>query len=410
MGYLFSFAMKNLLRYKRRTLLTFLVLSVGVAMYIWFACLLEGFSRQSFENIINFDTGHFKIRSAQFDEDDALAVTNMLPAEKIPHVEASLRSKKFVTGFTRRILFTGEADNSIDALPVVITGLDPNTDGKVFSLLSLLESGTLDTNGAVLGSGLAKDLGLKKGDMVYLTFRRQRGQLDSVALPITEVIRSSDPTVNSAMVYIGLAKARQLLGTKDVTEIAVKTTDMNKYKTFGRDLEKSLSGVKVFSWYQLAKDVLAIAQAKEGGSFVMVMFLVIIALVGIVNTMLMSVYEKRQEIGTLKALGMTDGDVRKVFLIEGGLIGVMGCLAGLVLGTLANLYFVEVGWDISAMLGGMDNIKMGYQVTGVVKSVWLVAPYFQALLFSVLASVLASYLPARKTTEMQPAECLRTVQ
>ncbi|MCK5219196.1 FtsX-like permease family protein, partial [bacterium] len=87
---------------------------------------------------------------------------------------------------------------------------------------------------------------------------------------------------------------------------------------------------------------------------IFLLMIMVIAVVGIVNTMLMSVYEKKTEIGTMKALGFTDQEVSNLFLVEGFLIGLAGGLMGLILGTLFNSWFYFVGMDITAMMGDQD--------------------------------------------------------
>ena len=140
---------------------------------------------------------------------------------------------------------------------------------------------------------------------------------------------------------------------------------------------------------------------------IFLLMIMVIAVVGIVNTMLMSVYEKKAEIGTMKALGFTDQEVSNLFLFEGFLIGLAGGLMGLILGTLFNSWFYFVGMDITAMMGGQD---IGMPIMGVVRSVWTIGAYFNAMLFATIASIAASYYPAKKVTKMEAMECLRTVQ
>jgi len=108
----------------------------------------------------------------------------------------------------------------------------------------------------------------------------------------------------------------------------------------------------------------------------------------------------------MKALGFTDRQVQRLFLVEGALIGVAGGLMGLVLGTLFNSYFAFVGFNMD-LFGDQD---IGMPIMGNVKSVWLAGAYAKAMLFTLAASLVASYYPARKVTKMEAMECLRTVQ
>lgn len=403
--YLFKLALKNLMRARRRTILTFLVLSFGVGLYVVMASLMDGFDRSSNHNIINFETGHFKLRAADFDEDRPFDLKNTT-------VDPALQARAklpFVTGASPRLNFTAELDNGQDATPVVAVGLNPQADAGVFTLQDFVSRGRLEPGGMLVGRNLAESLKLAVGDTAYLTFRDPQGMLTSSELRISGLVDSANPMVNHGMLFLMLDEAQAMLNTDRVTEIALKTDDEKKYQAYGAALRQALPGVRLEDWKQLGEDYAALSATKRKGQSMLLLFILVIALVGVVNTILMSVYEKKTEIGTLMALGLRARDVRNLFLWEGMLIGVFGGLVGLILGALGNLYFAVVGMDITAMMGS-DNQNIGFQVMGVVKSGWVWGAYLRVLILAVVASVLASWYPAQKVTRMQPMECLRTVQ
>ena len=130
---------------------------------------------------------------------------------------------------------------------------------------------------------------------------------------------------------------------------------------------------------------------------------------GITNTVLMSVLEKRREIGTLKAMGMTDREIEYLFLAEGLIIGVFGCILGVVLGEALNSYFVIVGMDFMKFFKE-SNSNMGINLIGPAKSMWTLTPVIRSFIICVMASLLSSYIPAKKTLKLQAAEALRVTQ
>lgn len=405
MKLIWDMALKNLLRYKRRTALTFLILAVGIAIYIMFTSLLKGFDNQSTENQIQFETGDFKIHSAAYDPDRPYALENNIADPD--NILKVVVSKRYVRAATKRVLFSADLDNTVVSTPVIATGVDPEGENAVFQFTNFLVSGQLRNGGAVIGKSLAKDMNADVGDSVYLTFRNAQGTFDSVDLEITGIIVAPNPVVNNSTVFITLSDARKYLNTANVTEIVLKTENYRNYRTYEPDLKSGLPGYKIESWKKIADELMAVGQTKSKAMNLILFFVGIIAAVGIVNTMLMSVYEKRREIGTLKALGMIDRDVRRLFVFEGFLVGMAGSTAGVLLGVLLNIYFVVVGLDLTSMVG---NVDIGYRVMGVVKSVWDIQSMVGAFMAGVIISVIASYYPANKTVKMQAMECLRTVQ
>ncbi len=408
MKFLLLFAVKSVLKHKRRTILTFTVLSVGIAFYIVMVGMVEGYKKQSIENFINFDTAHLQVRTTNFSEDTPSARENYFDPEPVLDV---LRNKPYVTASAVRIRFSAEADNGRDSTPCLVVGVDPANDPKVFNLTNYLTSGGFRKGGAVVGSGLAQDFGLEIGDEIYITFRNGQDTIDSVGVSVTGIVSTGDPIVNNSTLYVPLDDARRYLNTPNVTQIAVKTDNLRKDRGYRADLVKSLPGLDVVSWRKLSESIVAASQADTVTTYIFVVFILIIALVGIINTMLMSVYEKTQEIGTLKAMGMEDGDVLKLFMMEGTIIGLAGGLAGVMLGVLVNWYFVSFGYDMTAMMGQEnENMMAAYRLMGVLYSTWDIPSIIAAVVMSIATSLGASYFPAKKATRLEPVECLRTIQ
>ncbi len=404
MMYLFKLAFKNILRSKIRTMLTFLILSFGVALYILLACLMAGFDKVSIKNVIDFETGHYKLRSPGFDEDHPYDLKNYLGNSQA--LKARVLKLGFVQGAAERVQFLAELDNSIDSAPVVAVGIGPQ-DNQVFSLEQYIIEGRLEPGGLLMGKSLAQDMGLQKDDLVYLTFRDQQGMYTSTEMLITGIVNSANPQVNNSMVFMNLEDAQQQLNTTQVTDITLKTDAFFKVKEYEPQIKAAAPNIKVYSWKKLSEDFTAMMTMKRKFQGIFLLMIMVIAVVGIVNTMLMSVYEKKTEIGTMKALGFTDQEVSNLFLVEGFLIGLAGGLMGLILGTLFNSWFYFVGMDITAMMGDQD---IGMPIMGVVRSAWIADAYIKALLFATIASIAASYYPAKKVTKMEAMECLRTVQ
>jgi putative ABC transport system permease protein len=408
MKYFFKLAFANIVKARLRTILTFMIITFAIAMFVFFEGLLAGFINLSVDNLIGFETGHFKIRSENYDENSPFVISNFIAGYE--ELYPVLEEKPYIKGFTERIYFLAEIDNAIDALAVMAVGINPETDYSVFTLSNFIEEGELIEGGALIGKNLADDMNLQIGDWVYLTFRDADGMFNSVETTINGIVNSADPYVNSSTVFITIDEAKTVLNTDSVSEIAIRTDNPHRVKRYGVDLQKSLPDhVNLFDWHYLGADVIAFMETDAMSAYVMVFFIVIIGMVGIVNTMLMSVYEKKREIGMLKALGMTDGEVRGLFVLEGAIIGMFGGLFGIILGSLVNWYFVVNGMDIQAMMGG-QTLDIGYRVMGVVKSEWNFPSMIGAFLFCIIASALASLYPASKTVKMQPMECLRVNQ
>ncbi len=127
----------------------------------------------SFKNLIDFETGHLKLRHPQFDEDNPLKLTHLIPHSE--GIETELDGLPYVVSHASRLIFQAECDNGQDTIPVAAFGIDKKNDSRVFTLFDFLEAGELKPGGALMGSNLASDLALSIGDFCYLTFRNDAG-------------------------------------------------------------------------------------------------------------------------------------------------------------------------------------------------------------------------------------------
>src|SRR5690606_24259833 len=110
----------------------------------------------------------------------------------------------------------------------------------------------------------------------------------------------------------------------------------------------------VYTWEELASDYMAMAGTKRGGTSIILLLVFVIAAVGISNTMLMVIFERTKEMGTLRAIGMRNRDIGLMFLVEAGGIGFIGSVAGLAFGSIMNFFMVQFGVDFGWMLREMD--------------------------------------------------------
>ena len=131
----------------------------------------------------------------------------------------------------------------------------------------------------------------------------------------------------------------------------------------------------------------------------------IISTIGIVNTVLLASLERVREIGLFKALGLTENGIVRLFVYEGIGLGLIGGLIGVVLATATNYYLVNFGYSLKAFVGDMAG-DLGFPTTDRLYGAWNWLTVFWALIFSILVSLVASYLPARKAARLDAVEAL----
>ncbi|MGB7055557.1 MAG: FtsX-like permease family protein, partial [bacterium] len=163
---------------------------------------------------------------------------------------------------------------------------------------------------------------------------------------------------------------------------------------------------EVLTWKEMNAAIFEISGFKRAGQFMIGLVVVIIAAVGIINTMLMAVMERIPEIGTLKAMGFNNSGIVRMFIYEGGIIGAFGSLLGCLIGLLISIYLVHVGLDFSSVF---ENLDIVYPMKFIIKGEIDYVNLLYVFLFGIFVSVIVTLWPVRKATKLEPVDALRHV-
>ena len=418
--FLLRLAWRNLSRHRRRTAITTAALAFGVAVLIFMDSMLGGIDQESQRNLVWYETGSGRIVTrAQFEDLDQVALKHEL-VDYRPLTQA-LSAQGIAN--TPRIGFVGELFFGEGSLPIRLIGIDPITDQEVFRLRDALVPGgdylEAGIPGLILGAWMTDDLGLSVGDFVEVRTRTRHGAMQVLELELVGILLSPNPTVNRGVGYMPLDVAQYDLEMEGVTEIALGALPAGlgrpiavpagaflsrAIERLNADLGTRFPDLVAVGWPRLARDYLALMESKSSSSGMLLFLIFIIAAVGISNTMLIAVYERIREFGMMRALGMDDASIRATMVFEAGIIGLLGSLAGLLLGAAATFWLVNWGLDLSGFYG---DVSIGYRVTGVFRGAWNPAIMVTALVFGVLAAMAISLLPARRALRLDVVQCLR---
>jgi len=418
---LIKMGIRNIFRSKKRTLITLSAISIGLALLIIGLSLMNGIDKQSINNIIRSQTSHIKIFKKGYKEKRDEFPMNLTISENSP-IFSFLEKLKTVLAVEKRVIFAGSLIKDNDELPCIGVGIDVLKDPKVFNIKESIISGGWLQEGkeqVLIGENFAQDMGLSVGD--YVTVRMvtskegEQFSWNAADLEIRGIFDTKNPAVDSGYIFIPLHFAQESLSlNSEITEIVVRLRSDSK-AILNESLDKidEINRIKnleleVCSWKELAGDFLAISKIKSKSTSIIVLIMLFIASMGIVNTMLMAVLERTREIGMLKALGMNRLDIVKLFLIEGGFIGVLGSLLSCLIGGLGSWYLEVYGWSIESMGKIAKQISQAaYPVKDVFYSDLTASVLILTFLLGTAISIIASLYPAIKASKMNAVDALR---
>ncbi len=414
---LIKMAVRNVFRNRRRSIITVAAIAAGIFTLVVVRGMLDGVGRQSELNLINMQYGHFQVFKKGYYEDPSAGLDDSItdPAAviadlaKIPHVEAEVP----------RLAVPSLVNFNGDDFPCLAIGIDLARDEDVFKLAPAIVpgEGSYLTPGphCMIGQRMARTLGAKTGDSIIWQARAlgsgEGGAIQAVYLQIQAVLSTGNPAIDGAVVFIPLDYMRQsLLAGPRATSIAVRADDVRRLNQVVSAASALLAplGLEIKTWQDLGQSFLELHRVKKTANAIMLGVFLFIVAVGIVNTMLMATYERIREIGMFMALGIKKGEIRRLFLIEGAALGLIGSLIGVILASPLMWAAQTYGIPISFFTGGAD-VDIGYPIRGVMYGEISASLVITAIAVGIALSMLATILPAWRASNLNPTEALRHV-
>ena len=408
-------AWRNVGRNRRRSLLCAGVVVVGFAGI----ALAGGFMAQSLEGLregtIRSGMGHlqFAARGA-FDGGAGAAAEPLI--DDAAAIEAALRSDPEVVEVLPRLDFVGLLTNGARSVPTLGTGLDPAGEARVMDQPKSLAAGRWladrDERAVVLGAGLAKSLGLEVGDGATLLATTADGTLNAIDATVVGLADLPIKELDDRYLAASLGLASDLLMTQGrVSRLVVVLRDHRDAAAARPRLLAAIGGAAVAggpggaiearTWEELAQFYRQVRTLYLGIFGFMGAVLVAVVLLATANTMLMAATERTREIGTLRALGTRPGAVGRLFLAEGVLLAIAGCVAGAALSLVVRLALNHSGLTLPPPPGATHGSTLFVKFYG--------AAYAAGLVAMLATLALASWFPARRATRMSIVEALTHV-
>ncbi|ATB31185.1 ABC transporter permease [Melittangium boletus] len=416
MSSLSSLAARNVARNLRRSLVTLASVLLGVTAVLVLEGFIGGFLRLIVDDVVLGKTGALQVHTTGYMESsDALLLEPNIPYDE--SLLARIRAVPGVKGVTGRIQFSGLVSNGVSQTMFVGRGLDLATEAQAVPRtgFDVLPGGRMltveDHAQAIVGGELAHAFhavasGTKSGtevDRVTLASSSPRGRANSLDVAVAGLSVSGLPHENKSVVTVPLPLAQELVGLEGrVTELAVAVDDLDRLDSIAASLRVLLGpGYEVHTWRQLQPFVGDTLQRMRFVMGLIGLILFVIILTGILNTTLMSVFERVREIGTLLAVGMRQRQVLVLFLWEAALIGVMGAVGGVGVGWALVRAIAARGVPMAMVLNTGSNSLLRPELR----------PSFVLLTFgvAVVGALAAAAWPAWKASRLRPVEALRSV-
>jgi ABC-type lipoprotein release transport system permease subunit len=404
-----TLAWRNLWRHRRRTVIVVVAIGGTLAMMMWYDGLVAGFNDAIYGNAIKVLGGNIQIHGPGYSAEVNQA--GLLPLVNDQALVQTAEAQPQVLSAARRISTSGMATTREGAFGVTIVGVEPDKELPVSLVAQKVSAGRYlapnDQDMVYIGQGLATAMSVGVGDRFTLAGQAAHQQMRSRTMTVAGIYNIGMSDIEKQTLYVTLGEAQDLYGLNgQVTEIAISLKRIGDEPAVMNALRPGLGGDEITSWQTSFPELQQALATKGGAMNVFSIIIVAIVGIGILNLLLMAIYERTREIGVLAALGLKPYQISILFLLEGALMGLVGVAAGVVLGLLINVVLGQVGLDFGSLSSATTYTAL---ISGKVYPTLGVDKLLQRSLTVVIITTLAALYPAYEASQREPAEALHYV-
>ncbi len=400
-----SVALRNVLRSRRRSLITTGAMAFAGMIMIFYASFLEGFLHSMERNAVGMDLGDIQIHAVGYREDPDLYKR----IEKAADLMNQLRAQDFRV--SARLYGFGLAAAGSASSGVWLRGVDLRNESTVTQIHKHTLSGTwlegTDPKGVVIGRKLARTLDVKVGDDLVIVSQATDGSIANDLYTVRGILKSIGEEVDRSGLFMVDRTFRDLMVLPEgVHEIAIMRQDRTAdLQHAARQVTALSTGLSVMDWQELQPVLARVLDITDASLFIMLLIAYTAIAMVVLNAMLMSVFERIRELGVMKAIGLSPWQVAALIFTEAMIQAAAACVLSIAFGVPFSLYYQTHGIDLSARAstGTLGGVALDPVLYTRVTPESVVTP----LLFLLGIAALAVIYPAIKAAVIRPAEALR---
>lgn len=378
-------ALKQLRAKWKQSTLAILSVSVGVMILICALSLTNGFEKDLVDKILGTNP-HLSVESALSDriQNYGQIISQIQKIENVKSVTPTIKGQALL-------------NSGIEVKGILVYGVDPKLEDKAGQWKKYLISGALsetDQTGIVLGSELARKMSLGVGDSIQLV----TGVGVITPLTVTGIFQAEFYEIDVRVAFINLVQAQNIYKLPQaINTVSVKLNDPFQADKISDKIMDNFSTLNSRSWLKDNKGLLAAMATEKKVIFIVMMFIIIVAMLGIANLLVMIVIEKTMEISILRAIGASKRNISLIFLYQGIFIGLSGIISGCILGYLGSLLLSKYPISLPSDVYIIGNLPISMQTQDFV--------FVSVSAF--IVCLLASIVPARRAVKLKPIETIR---
>ena len=409
-------SLRNLARYRTRTAITIIAVLVSVLVSTIVDGFVRGISNVSTLNLLLYESsevsvykkGYFEKRE-EYNNDHLINADELKSASKLFEKEKLPYAPRFKAAAD--IIYYSEDEDAEFDINAVLVGVDEEKDKDVFEVYKSISDGEWLGNyeGVVVGLKIAEKLKLSVGSLITISTTGAEGFMETFEEEVIGIVNTEDPVVNSSQIFMRLSDLDDyLLLDGAVSEIEVSDGKVAVASaSFAKRASSLLANTELEAYYyqDVNDGLMAVMNGDKGGAYIVLIFLFIIAIAGISNTMIMAALERQKESAMLRALGFSRGSVVSLFVYEGIITGVIGAAIGILLSVIVLYPMSRFGIDFTGLF--TEDIDYGYRMPLIIRPGLYWQTFVIVPLLAIVLSALSAFIPVSRMGREEIAELFR---
>jgi len=402
-------AWRNIVRNKRRSTLTISAVGFGLGALIFLWAFVDGAHFQMIENYTSLLCGHIQIHEKGYRQNPKLE----LYIENSNKIIAQIKKIPFIKAITKRIKTAALISSAESSAGVTILGIEPDKEKLVSTISRHISSGKMfnkdDDKTIIIGDDLAKNLNVSLGEKIVIMSQALDGSIAAGAYKLAGILNTGVDEIDKGIALITHKAAEELFYMNDKTsEIAIRLKSAEHVKVVSEQIKKNLKmepDLEVLTWEEISPMLQQWIEFDKGFIMVIVFVVIIVVGIGILNTVLMGVLERKREFGILLAIGCHRREIVCMVAWESIFLGIIGTILGLLLGITISLYFSNVGIDLRLFANALNS----FYIDSFIYPKLMVTHIFFSICSVLITSVSVSIYPAFHAANLNPIEAIRSV-
>jgi putative ABC transport system permease protein len=403
---IFKIAFKNVWRNKVRSLIVIVAIILGLTGGILTTSIITGMVDQKVRAEITNEISHIQVHNPAYLKNYESEFMIAHP-DSISTLISKLPGVRAVSSHTR---ITGMAASSNAAAGIQIVGVDPVAEKKVSGLYtSIPDSGGgyftgIRKNSIVIGRKLADKLKIRLKSKMVIRYQNNDGNLTEAAFTVNGIFQTSNPAFDETNVFVKKKDLDIITGGDNgIQEIAILLNNIDLIPETESTLRTKLKGLDVENWMEIRPEMGFITSAISVEVYILLGVILFALAFGIVNTMLMIVFERTRELGMLMAVGMSKSRVFRMIMLETIFLTAIGGVIGMILSAALVGFLHQHGIDLSSVSKGLGAYGFDSKIYPFIKT----EVYFNLSLMIIATGILSAIMPARKALKLKPVDAIR---